>query len=98
MMDDKLFADLVQSVRDMGAHMRGKPVRGVRVREMREPEPRAVREVTALSQGDFAELLGVPVKTLQNWEQKRTRPTGPARALLRAIAKDPKAVLKALAA
>lgn len=98
MMDDKLFADLVQSVRDMGAHMKGRPVRGARVREIVEPEPRAVREATALSQGDFAELLGVPVKTLQNWEQKRTRPTGPARALLRAIAKDPKAVLKALAA
>ena len=46
----------------------------------------------------FAELVGVPVKTLQNWEQKRTRPTGPARALLRAIAKDPRAVLKAVAA
>jgi putative transcriptional regulator len=97
-MDEKVFGDLLKSVRDMRDHMRGKRVRGARVREVQEPEPRAVREATALSQGDFAELLGVPVKTLQNWEQSRTRPTGPARALLRAIANDPKAVLKALAA
>ena len=97
-MDDKLFADLLQSVRDMGAHMHGKSVRGARITEVAELEPRAVREATKLSQRDFAELVGVPVKTLQNWEQKRTRPTGPARALLRAIAKDPRAVLKAVAA
>jgi putative transcriptional regulator len=97
-MNDKLFADLLQSVRDMGAHAHGKAVRGVRITEIAEPEPRALREATQLSQREFAELIGVPVKTLQNWEQKRTRPAGPARALLRAIAKDPRAVLKALAA
>jgi putative transcriptional regulator len=97
-MDDKLFADLLQSVRDMGTHMRGKAVRGTSVRDVAEPDPRAVREATKLSQREFAELVGVPVKTLQNWEQKRTRPAGPARALLRAIARDPRAVLKALAA
>jgi putative transcriptional regulator len=97
-MDDKMFADLLQSVRDMGAHMQGKAVRGARIFEIAEPEARAVREVTKLTQSEFAELVGVPVKTLQNWEQKRTRPAGPARALLRAIANNPKAVLKALAA
>ena len=97
-MDNKMFADLLQSVRDMAAHKRGKAVRGVRVTEIDEPEPRAIREATRLSQTEFAELVGVPVKTLQNWEQKRTRPAGPARALLRAIANNPRAVLKALAA
>ncbi len=96
-MDDKAFADLLKSVRQMGTHMRGKSVRGARVTEFAEPEPRAVREATRLSQSEFAELVGVPVKTLQNWEQKRTRPAGAARALLRAIARDPRAVLKALA-
>jgi len=45
-----------------------------------------------------ARLVGVPVKTLQNWEQRRTHPTGRARALLRAIAKDSNHVLRALAA
>ena len=96
-MDEKLFSDLLQSVRQMGTHMRGQAVSGARVTEFVEPEPRAVREATKLSQSEFAELVGVPVKTLQNWEQKRTRPAGAARALLRAIAKNPRAVLKALA-
>ncbi len=46
-MDDKAFADLLKSVRQMGTHMRGKSVRGVRVTEFTEPEPRAVREASS---------------------------------------------------
>lgn len=54
--------------------------------------------MTGLSQPKFAQLLHVGVGTLRNWEQGRREPTGPAKALLRAIKADPKAVLKALAA
>lgn len=97
-MDKRAFEDLLKSARDMGRHMRGERVAGVRERLLEEPEASAVREAVKMSQREFAILVGVPVKTLQNWEQKRTRPTGPARALLRAIAKDPKHVLRALAA
>lgn len=97
-MDEKVFEDLLQSVRDLGRHRRGANVAGIRATEVVEPEARAIREATKLSQSEFARLVGVPVKTLQNWEQKRTRPAGPARALLRAIAKDPGNVLKALSA
>lgn len=57
-----------------------------------------IRALTALSQPKFAKLLNVDVGTLRNWEQGRRVPTGPARALLKAIKNDPKAVLKALAA
>ena len=46
----------------------------------------------------FAELLSIEVSTLRNWEQGRREPTGPARALLRAIRNDPMAVIKALSA
>jgi len=46
-----------------------------------------------LSQSQFAVLIGVNLCTLQNWEQGRTRPTGPARALLRIVEKNPKAML-----
>jgi putative transcriptional regulator len=49
-----------------------------------------------LSQAKFAKVLDVEVRTLQNWEQGHRNPTGPARALLRAIEKDPKHVLAAL--
>lgn len=59
---------------------------------------KAIRAMTQLSQPKFARILDVDVGTLRNWEQGRREPTGPAKALLRAIKNDPKAVLKALVA
>jgi len=59
---------------------------------------RAVRRLTGLSQAKFAELLGIELSTLRNWEQGRRAPTGPARALLRAIRNSPVDVIKALTA
>jgi putative transcriptional regulator len=97
-MDNAMFQDLLQSVRDMKAHMDGGQPAGARKTVITEPEPKTVREATGLSQADFALLIGVPVKTLQNWEQRRTRPTGPARALLKMLAKDPQAAIHLLAA
>jgi|GEM_PF-68836 len=55
-----------------------------------------LRGWTRLSQPEFARLLGVELSTLRNWEQGRREPTGPARALLRAICNDPEHVLRAL--
>ena len=52
--------------------------------------------MTGLSQVKFAELLSIEVATLRNWEQGRRDPTGPARALLRAIRNNPIEVIKAL--
>ena len=57
---------------------------------------RAIRGMTGLSQAKFAELLDIEVATLRNWEQGRREPTGPARALLRAIRNNPVEVIKAL--
>lgn len=57
---------------------------------------RAIRLRTGLSQPQFAELLDIELATLRNWEQDRRTPTGPARALLRAIHNRPVAVIKAL--
>ena len=45
-----------------------------------------------LVKGVLAKLIGVNLRTLQNWEQQRTQPTGPARALLRIVASNPKAI------
>ncbi len=56
-----------------------------------------IRHATGLSQAKFAMLIDVQVATLRNWEQGRREPTGPAKALLRAIRKDPKRVIEALA-
>jgi putative transcriptional regulator len=92
-MDKKAFAELVSSVQDMGRHMRGEKVAGARVIRVREPNVRAIRRKSGLSQSQFAALIGVNLRTFQNWEQGRTRPTGPARALLRIVEKNPKAML-----
>ena len=53
----------------------------------------SVREKTGLSQSRFAELLGVSVRTLQEWEQGRRAPSGAARTLLLIAAKNPRALL-----
>jgi len=55
-----------------------------------------LRGWTKLSQPEFAAMLGVELSTLRNWEQGRREPTGPARALLRAIHNDPENVIRAL--
>jgi putative transcriptional regulator len=94
-MDRKLFKELVQSVKQAGAIARGerKPSRRF---EFTPSRLQAVRERAELSQAQFARLLNVSVKTLQNWEQSRRQPTGPARALLRIVEKEPNVALRAL--
>jgi putative transcriptional regulator len=57
------------------------------------PSVASVREKTGLSQSRFAELLGVSVRTLQEWEQGRRAPSGAARTLLLIAAKNPRALL-----
>ena len=57
---------------------------------------RAIRIGLDKSQAEFARMIGVSVSTLQNWEQGRRQPEGPARALLRVTAENPHAVAHAL--
>ena len=95
-MDDKHFEQLVKGVRQMKRHMAGKTVRGISVTQIPQPDVRAIREAAQISQSQFARLIGVNLRTLQNWEQHRTRPTGSARALLKIVASDPKSALAAL--
>jgi putative transcriptional regulator len=57
------------------------------------PSVSTIRDRTGLSQARFAELLGVSVRTLQEWEQGRRIPSGAARTLLQVAARDPKALL-----
>lgn len=91
-MKDKLFAELLESVRQGGAILRGKrrPSRALR---FKEPDVRALRESYGLSQAKFAALMGISAGTLRNWEQGRRRPEGSARVLLRVVERHPQAVL-----
>lgn len=55
---------------------------------------RTLRERMGLSQAAFAALLGVSLRTLQDWEQGRRKPTGPAYALLRVATRHPEALIE----
>ena len=59
------------------------------------PSVADTRARVGLSQADFARLLGVSVRTLQEWEQGRRAPSGPARMLLAIAHKNPQALLEA---
>jgi putative transcriptional regulator len=93
----KLFSELVESMTQMGEIVRGEraPSREFHVDAI---AIKKLRASVGLSQPKFAALLHVEVGTLRNWEQGRREPTGPAKALLTAIKRDPTHVLKALAA
>ncbi len=67
--------------------------RGEHGRIINVPSVGSVREKTGLSQSRFAELLGVSVRTLQEWEQGRRAPSGAARTLLLIAARNPRALL-----
>lgn len=67
--------------------------RGEHGRVVNLPSIAAIREGTGLSQSRFAELLGVSVRTLQEWEQGRRAPTGAARTLLMIAHRNPRALL-----
>jgi putative transcriptional regulator len=94
-MDEKMFDELLESVKWAGKYMRGE-AQPSRMFHFPDLDVQAIRETTGLSQGKFAALVGVSRRTLENWEQGRRKPTGPARALLRIVAADPAGAIRAL--
>ena len=94
-MDKELFDDLVQSLKEAKAIAHGEAQASRRI-SVAAPDVRAVREQTGLSQSEFASLMRVSIKTLQNWEQHRRNPTGPAAALLNIVLNSPELALKSL--
>lgn len=94
-MNDELFDELLESIRQGGAILRGDSIPS-RTFSLEEPDVAAIRAEYGLSQDKFASLLGISVRTLQNWEQGRRQPQGPAKVLLRVAARHPGAVLDAV--
>jgi putative transcriptional regulator len=85
---ERLKRDLLKSVKQM---RRGEAARVTRVKV---PEAAEARSRTGLSQEQFARLLGVSARTLQDWEQGRREPTGAAKTLLRVAYEHPEVLLK----
>lgn len=99
-MDDKLFAQLLESVEQADKFIKGEKngCRAFRVEklEVKPEEIKGIREGLHMNQEEFAGLMMVSVGTLRGWEQGRRAPEGPAKALLKVVAKKPEAVLEAL--
>jgi len=89
------FAKLVASIEEAGEIKAGRK-RPSRKYEITPPDIKTVREKLQVTQREFATMIGVSIRTLQNWEQGRRKPEGPANALLKVATKNPKAVLEAL--
>jgi putative transcriptional regulator len=94
-MDKELFEQLTQSMKEAIAIEKGE-MKPSRMFTVESPDAKAVREKTGLSQSEFARMIGVKVKTLQNWEQHRRNPTGAAAALLTIFDRAPDVAIKAL--
>ena len=95
-MKKQLFDDLVSSVKQAGKIHRGE-AKASRTFVFQPEDVRKIREKLHKSQSEFAQMIGVSLSTLQNWEQGRRQPEGPARALLVVASKAPEVVAKALA-
>ena len=86
---EQFKADLLASVKELKS---GKVARSTKVDV---PFVVAVRNHVGLSQSEFAQLLGVSVRTLQGWEQGRIKPSGAAKTLMRIADKHPEVLLEA---
>lgn len=93
----KLGDELVQSMAQALAHAQGKRT-GSRVHKVavKPADVQKARKRLGLSQDKFAEAFGVSSSTLRKWEQGQRAPTGAARTLLKIIAREPQAVIRAL--
>ena len=94
-MKNEPFDELIASIKEAGKINRGETA-ATRLYEFPEPDIKAIREGIGYSQSKFATLIGVNIRTLQNWEQGHRHPTGPAKVLLRLVQADPQSVVKYL--
>ena len=87
-MNKTSFDELMNSVKEMDSIARGHKTPG-RTTRVTDPEVREIREKTGLSQIRFAALIGVSKRTLENWEQGRSKPNAQASALILMVRKYP---------
>lgn len=91
-----LAARIMDGLNDALRYAEGKPASEGAVHVDASIDAKAIRAKTGLSQSEFAKRCGVSIDTLQNWEQGRKEPTGPARVLLSMLARNPNVVQQTL--
>jgi putative transcriptional regulator len=96
-MKKELFNELTASLEEAGKIRKGR-LKASRVFEYKPIDVKKIRSRLNVSQNQFSLMIGVSKSTLQNWEQNRRKPEGPAKALLTIVDKNPEAVLAALQA
>lgn len=94
-MDEHHLDGLIKGIREAGKVKRGE-ANASRVFKYTPLDVKKLRLQLKLSQKEFANLVQVNIRTLQNWEQGRRQPQGPALALLTILKNDPKHAIKAL--
>ena len=94
-MKNKDFKDLLTSINEARKIHSGK-LKTARVSKFHPIIVKRIRMNLHASQATFAHMIGVSVDTLQNWEQGRRKPEGPALALLKVAEVSPKIVMEAL--
>jgi putative transcriptional regulator len=94
-MKDKDFKDLLLSI-EQARKIHKKQIKPGRVTKFDPIIVKNIRRKLHASQAEFAYMIGVSVDTLQNWEQGRRKPEGPALALLKIADFNPKVVMQAL--
>ena len=83
-----LGQEILDGIREVKEYKAGKKV--LHVRSLKAPSsPKVIRQRLKLSQSAFAGLMGVSLRTVQDWEQGRRKPSGPAVALLRIAEQKP---------
>jgi putative transcriptional regulator len=90
-MKELQFSELLASVKEMGSIKEGR-IPASRTYKYEDHEIREIRDRYGLTQDQFAEMIGISIGTLRNWEQGRRKPEGPAKILLRIIDKYPRAI------
>jgi putative transcriptional regulator len=84
--------EILDGIREIKAHKAGQ--NHLRTHTFKKPaSPRVIRTKLKLSQSAFAGLMGVSLRTVQDWEQGRRKPSGPAEALLRIAEQNPEVFL-----
>lgn len=88
-----LGQEILEGIREIKAYRAGK--KSLVTRQLSDPSPvKVIREKLALSQAAFAGLMGVSLRTVQDWEQGRRQPSGPAKSLLRIAEQFPEVFLQ----